>query len=68
METVEFDDDYKLITGWRTWLWCLKHDIQTGEGLEPDRIQLEIDAIRGDDPAAADVLQALLNARLGVSL
>lgn len=69
METIEFDDDYKLITGARSYLWCLKHDILTGGdglGMKPDAIQLEIDAIREDDPTVADELQALLNARMGV--
>lgn len=67
METVEFDDDYKLITGQRSYLWCLKYDIQTGTGMNPAELQLEIDAIRRDDPTAADMLQALLNARMGVN-
>lgn len=68
MEAGTFDDDYQLITGWRSYLWCLKQDILSGKGLDPARIQLEIEAIRADDPAAAALLQDLLDHHYGAGV
>lgn len=58
-----FDDlPYKL-TGKRSYYWCLKHDILDNENFNRPFVEREIDSLRKDDPAIADELQALLNAR-----
>lgn len=63
--STDFEDVFKWATGKRASYWCLKSDIIGNEKYKFDRdfIQRELDAIRKDDPAIADELQALLNAR-----
>jgi hypothetical protein len=57
----DLDEDFYLgATGKRKYFWCLKSDIEAGQGSR-EFYQREIDAYR-DDPAFAE-LQALLDAR-----
>lgn len=63
--STDFEDVFKWATGKRAYFWCLKSDIIGNERYNFSRaeIQIEIDAFRQDEPAIADELQALLDAR-----
>lgn len=65
--STDFEEVFKWATGKRAYFWCLKGDIIGNEryNFSRDEIQLEIDAFRKDEPAIADELQGLLNAKYG---
>lgn len=68
--STDFEDVFKWATGKRAYFWCLKGDIIGNEryNFSRDEIQLEIDAFRPNEPAIADELQGLLNAKYGGAL
>lgn len=64
MDGAESERLYELLTGRGSVFFVLARDIAAGAlGWDPDRIDVELDALAGHDPAAAGELRALLSAR-----
>lgn len=62
LESTAFDRVYLDTTGFSSWFWRLRRIIDDRKD-DRARVQLEIDAMRRSDPAAAQVLQQYLDER-----